>query len=75
MEHLFYSEATSANFNIKNDSAKMEFTQEVIPLLGNEHFEIFRPMFEDFTCGLFLMKNRYLKQVYFSNHLKKCINR
>ncbi|WP_306354112.1 AAA family ATPase [Flavobacterium sp. '19STA2R22 D10 B1'] len=57
MEHLFYSEATSANFNIKNgsggskiieisDSAKMVFAQEIIPLLGNEHFEIFRPMFD-----------------------------
>jgi ABC-type Mn2+/Zn2+ transport system ATPase subunit len=57
MEHLFYSEATSANFNIKNgsggskiieisDSAKMVFAQEIIPSLGNEHFEIFRPMFD-----------------------------
>lgn len=57
MEHLFYSETTSNKFKIKNgsggakiieisDSAKMEFAQEIIPQLGNEHFEIFRPMFD-----------------------------
>ncbi len=57
MEHLFYSEALSSNFKIKNssggakiieisDSAKMVFAQEIIPSLGNEHFEIFRPMFD-----------------------------
>lgn len=57
MEHLFYSEATSDKFKIKNgsggakiieinDSAKMEFAQEIIPLLDKAHFEIFRPMFE-----------------------------
>ncbi|KIX20061.1 hypothetical protein SY27_16225 [Flavobacterium sp. 316] len=57
MEHLFYSEKTSDKFIIKkgsggakiieiSDSAKMEFAQKIIPLLENEHFEIFRPMFE-----------------------------
>lgn len=57
MEHLFYSDATSANFNVKNgsggskiieisDSAKMVFAQEIIPALEKKHFEIFRPMFD-----------------------------
>ncbi|WP_321827218.1 AAA family ATPase [Maribacter dokdonensis] len=57
MEHLFYSDATSEKFSIKNgvggaeiieisDSAKMTFAQEVIPELGVEHFEVLKPMFE-----------------------------
>lgn len=57
MEHLFYSDATSEKFSVKNgvggaeiieisDSAKMTFAQEVIPELDAEHFEVLKPMFE-----------------------------
>lgn len=57
MEHLFYSNETSDNFNIKigvggseiieiSDSRKMEFAQDIIPNLNAEKFEIFRPMFD-----------------------------
>lgn len=57
MEHLFYSDDTKEKFTVKkgaggaqlieiSDSAKMEFAQEIVPSLGDEHFEVLRPMFE-----------------------------
>jgi ABC-type Mn2+/Zn2+ transport system ATPase subunit len=57
MEHLFYSEETKGNFNLKNgvggseiigisDSAKMRFAQEIVPSLGDEYFEVLKPMFD-----------------------------
>ncbi|AXT55387.1 ATP-binding protein [Aquimarina sp. AD1] len=57
MEHLFYSDDTKEKFNTKNsvggaqiieisDSAKMEFAQDIIPVLEKEHFEILKPMFD-----------------------------
>lgn len=57
MEHLFYSEETKEKFNLKkgvggseiieiSDSAKMSFAQEIVPSLGDEHFEVLKPMFE-----------------------------
>lgn len=57
MEHLFYSSDTSDKFIIKHgvggseiievsDSQKLVFAQEIVPLLGNEHFEVLKPMFE-----------------------------
>lgn len=57
MEHLFYSDETKENFNLKNgvggaqimeisDSSKMRFAQEIVPALGDEYFEVLKPMFE-----------------------------
>lgn len=63
MEHLFYSEETKGEFNIKNgvggaeiveisDSKKMKFAQDIIPTLDAEHFEIFKPMFDFILSNL-----------------------
>lgn len=57
MEHLFYSNDTSDKFNVKHgvggseiieisDSQKIVFAQEIVPSLGNEHFEVLQPMFD-----------------------------
>ncbi|MEC4005874.1 AAA family ATPase [Flavobacterium sp. SUN052] len=57
MEHLFYNEKTKEHFHeieitggvtiIEiSDAQKMSFSTEVVPTLGKDEFEIFRPMFE-----------------------------
>ena len=59
IEHLFYGDPLTDEFFsneptpgggikiiIKSDAQKERFAREVIPKLGREYFEIFRPMFE-----------------------------
>jgi predicted ATPase len=59
IEHLFYGDDKTAEFFeteaspgggqkvvIKSDAQKERFAKEVVPTLGDEYFEVFRPMFE-----------------------------
>jgi predicted ATPase len=59
IEHLFYGDEKTAEFFdteaspgggvkivIKSDAQKERFAKEVVPTLGQEYFEVFRPMFE-----------------------------
>ncbi|WP_179334563.1 AAA family ATPase [Winogradskyella costae] len=57
MEHLFYSDETKGNFNLKSgvggsqileisDSSKMRFAQEIVPELDDVSFEVLKPMFD-----------------------------
>ncbi len=58
IEHLFYGHQFTAHFfneepcpgglkiAFKSDSDKTIFAKEVVPMLEDEYFEVFRPMFE-----------------------------
>lgn len=63
IEHLFFGDPSTADFFteekaphggtkvvIKSDAQKERFASDVIPKLGVEYFEVFRPIF-DFVCS------------------------
>ena len=59
IEHLFFGDERTAEFfdteptpgggekiTVRSDAQKERFAKEVVPSLGNEYFEVFRPMFD-----------------------------
>jgi len=58
IEHLFYADTRTHEFFSNepvrgggtilkfSDSRKTEFSREIVPLLDDAHFEVFRPMFD-----------------------------
>lgn len=70
IEHLFFGDKKTAEFfdtaptpgggekiTVKSDAQKERFAKEVVPSLGNEYFEVFRPMF-DFVGGILRLAHK-----------------